>query len=329
MATELFFPQENSQRFNSLNAYLRIRMKTLNPKAKEFSTLFNQLKNVYDSLGDWAGNNVSKLLDSITKETSKENNVTKTIENALTSLQKTKSESILGRKGLQGDEIFVFNTYIPNDFAISLIGDWQTTELISTANIAKGVIDSALGVVKGVSGGLLGSTADLISNSYTTLKNQLQYINNAGLSPLEVKLFQPSFLDTGITFEFIPHSSQEADDILKVLSVFQQAQIPKSKDGEWFDYTALFDIELVVKENNGREKFISNKSNQTIDMFTYFKDLGLTSFNISPITSNNIDLKMKADGSFPGYRVTMNFTTVRKVMDRTDSVETRVKNILG
>jgi len=299
--------------FDRLKAYLTITMKSLDSKSVGFSKLGNLFTGYIQTLGDFGKSSIQALLKD------KEKNLNKAISGFKKRIDKVKTSST--NLGLKGDDIFIFNTYVPNDFALNLVGDWQTQELLSTGKAFEGLVKTALGSIPAV--------GDLLRSQYNVLKNQMQFYNNIGLSPLEVKLFQPSFLETGLNFEFQPNNSKESENLIKLLNVLKQAVIPKSRDGEWYEYLALFDIELVVPENNRTNtESISNKKNKTIELFTIFKDLGMTNLNVTPMTGNNLNSAFRTDGSLHGAKISMSFTSVKKIYDEKETVSQRVDNIL-
>ena len=105
----------------------------------------------------------------------------------------------------------------------------------------------------------------------------------------------------------------------KALRILKQGTIPNSKNGEWFDYPALFDIEVMIKEKDNGVALVTNKHKSTTDLFTNFKDLGMASFNMTSDSGNNVDLKFREDGALQVYKVSMSFTSTKKYYEEPDN----------
>jgi len=315
---KLYFPNGND--FNDLNVYLEITMKALSTDTEGFSKLGSLMKN-------YTGNIVTSAWENAKGALSGKGDFKKALSDITGALNDAKKLGKNGKeiKPLEGHEIFKFLTYVPSDLSLSLQGDWQSTQLISTAK----VIETAVAGIGGALGGVVGSA---LSNQYTLLKNQIESFNNVGLSPFEIKLFQPSFLDQTLNFEFNPNNSESSFAIIKALNILKQGVVPKSADGEFFEFPALFDIK--VKFNASAQQdidsaVVSNKGDKLLKLYTDFENLGMTTFSLVPISGNNSDLKAKYDGSFLGYKLSLSFTSTEKIFDREKTVQTRVKDILG
>jgi len=294
---KLQYPRESE--FKKYRAYLKITMKTF----KESSDGFANVKNMVDGYGDKLKGVVSNIMSWIPGDDKKANILSSDEQNTLLS-------SKYKDTGYGSEGVFEFETYIPADFGISLAGDWSSTELISTEKILETAI-------KG--GAKLFGVGSFVSNQYSLLKNQLQYNTNQALTPLEIKQFKPSFLDTTLNFDFRPKTRDEMIAVDKALRILKQGTIPNSKNGEWFDYPALFDIEVMIKEKDNGVALVTNKHKSTTDLFTNFKDLGMASFNMTSDSGNNVDLKFREDGALQVYKVSMSFTSTKKYYEEPDN----------
>jgi len=316
-AIKIQFPETNE--FDKYTAYLRITMKS-------FTTNDSAWSNAGDLFGDYTGKVVDAGISIIKSITGGKD------ELAINDIAKTNVKRETGFNLGKNSEILIFETYIPADFGVSLTADWSSTELISTEKIVEAGI-------KGTAKGFGSTIGNFVNNQYGLVKNQLQYLSNQTLTPLEIKQFKPSFLDQTINFDFRPQNKSESIKIINALKMLKQGVIPNSKNGEWFDYPALFDVKVMLKENdgNGVPYIVNNPNSETTDLFTNFKDLGMTSFNMSSDSGNNVELKFRADGSLPVYKVSMSFTSTKKyyeddggtVSKRVSSIADNMKTELG
>jgi len=316
MSKEKILRRFPESKIDEYNAYLRITMKSLNTDEGAFS----KFGSIYSGYIDKTVKVGSTIISAFTSGTSTE--LTKNINDVLNRSKEAKDIGLT-----TGEDIMIFETYIPAGFGISLTGDWAVTEMMSTEKILSSVI-------KGGSSLFGQSAGNFVSNQYTLLKNELESKSNMTLTPLEIKQFRPSFLDTTLDFDFRPQSRKESELIMQVVKALKQGLIPNSKNGEWYDYPALFDIEVVIKGSDNGVAMVSNKNKDSTDLFTNFKSLGMTSFNMTSDSGNNVDMKVREDGSLPIYKLSMGFTSTTKYFEKDtneskNTVKKRVNSILG
>lgn len=215
-------------------------------------------------------------------------------------------------------EVFTFNTYIPAEMAMNMISDWAENDLLSKIDLtAKGLTKLA-----GSLGGAAGIGGQAVMEQYESIKNHLQYYGAIGITPPAVKIFKPSFLDQQLDFEFIPESQEEANDLLIMMKVFKESQIPFSNDGEVFNFPAVFKMEVIPVGD-----IISNKQDTIADLFLKFENLGLSDFTVTALSGDHVDAKVKQDGKFPGYKVSMKFTTINRIYSN-ERIQDRIDKYL-
>jgi hypothetical protein len=295
-------------------AYLEIKMKTLEQTKAD-------IKNINLLMGDYKEKLKKASVSILDVLGSDSETINGLIDDNIVDKKSGKDE--ITKNQLKGTDKLIFNTYIPADFGVSLSGNWEATELISQSKMLETLVTGGSKLLGDAVGGFIAS-------QYTVLKNQLQYHSNMTLSPLEIKQFKPSFLDTTLNFDFVPKNKEESTNILKAMMMLKQGLIPSSTNGEWFTFPALFDVNVIIREkdDNGVE-IINNDGNGKMDLFTNFKNLGMTSFSLTSNSGNNLDMKFREDGTLPAYKLSMGFTTVEKYYanDSEMSVSKRIDDI--
>lgn len=240
-----------------------------------------------------------------------------TIKKGLTEIRKIKLDTSLIPP--ESEPKFTFNTYIPAEMAMSMISDWSDIELFSKVDTAaKGLTALSESIP-----GFTGSGAKMLAGQYESIKNHLQYYGAIGITPPAVKIFKPSFLDQFLDFEFIPESQKEANDLLIMMKVFKESQIPYSNDGEVFNFPAVFKMNVKMVKD-----VVTNEKDSIADLFLNFENLGLQEFNVTALSGDHIDAKVKKDGKFPGYKVSMKFTTINRMYSN-EKIDARINEYLG
>ncbi len=305
MAKIIQYPN-NQEQFDSLRAYLSISMYLLHS-----GTGIDDLSKMFTDRSDVLAKNETKTTTDKTTFFSKLVNAGTSVVDTATDIleQGTIATSLIKP---DANPVLIFNTYIPLDMALNMQSDWNEASLFSKVGLGESI-------VKSLDFGLAGK---LISNNIESIKNHLQYYSATGLTPPKVKIFEPSFLEQDLEFEFIPESKQEADEILLMIKVFKESQIPFSNDGEIFKFPAVFKMEVNL---NG--DVVTNDGNTIEDMFLKFDNLGLTNITAVSMGEGHVDAKVKQDGKFPAYKVSMKFTMINKLYS-TEDLETRLNRYL-
>ena len=322
MAKTIKYPGDDEQ-FNDLRAYLNIRMYIPTSKGS-FSTISDMFVNVAEQLGGATFEifEAGKKLVTNGDFTDFVGNSVTTLKKKIKNIQDINLDISLITAEMEDGPIFTFNTYVPAEMALNVVSTWQESELFSkTEGAIKG-----LGKLTTAISGFVGKGAGIIFEQYETIKNQFQYLSAVGITPPKIKIFEPSFLDQDIEWDFYPETKTEADNILLMGKIFKESQIPYSNDGEIFKFPAIFKMKVIM---NG--DIVTNDNDDVADMYFNFENLGLETFSITPISTESASIKVKADGKLSGYKVTMKFTSITKkysdelVTDRIEKYTNQIK----
>lgn len=306
MAENNVFIPSKGNGWEDLRAYLTIEVYTL-----DSSKIFDRMKEIFgtDVLNKLTSEAPSKLTDIFSSFKDVIGDIEETVKTAQFDVK-------LLPKGTT--PTFTINTFVPNSYTLNLKASWDTIDLFGkTDAMAKGAT-SAVGL-------LSGTASKFLDSGYTAIKNHLQYYATTGISPAQVKIFKPEFLDRELEFTFIPESVQEVKDIVNTIKILKQCMIPQSSDGEIFTFPALFNIKV---NWNDRKGVVSTDDNFLKSIFFDYEEMGLSSFEASSSGGDALDLRPHADGSLPEYKLSMSFTSVRRNYDPNKSVLSRIEEIL-
>lgn len=308
------------------SVYLRINMKTLDSNFN-MEKVANLLKEDLKTTAKYTLLTTGKIYENLPSLSDVTNMVKKNQTTTVNKHINTASESIFTEigKGIEVKEIDVFkdstvqfslDTYIPHDFIINMIGEWETAN-ISTG--LQGLIQ--LGSKTPIVGGLLETV-------YNKVKNNLANASSTSINPKEIKIYKPTFSDFTLNFEYNPNSLQEAKDIENIVLLFKEAMIPTNNTNqEIFEYPAVFDIEIIVN-NDDEITTAETKTDKLFDHLTSKRTFGLVSFDGKPRNGENKDLQTRKDGRMMGWDLTMSFTSIQKTFRNSVSLSNRLTSLI-
>ena len=300
MKRETYFPNEKSFK---LPIYLEIKMKII--KDSNFKTIGNLLTN--------ASKNLKAKIASASATKDKINAIVDT------SNEESNSNNVNETKDLNNnmEEIFTFYTYVPKDFGVSLAASWEAGNFVGltdTGNLIKKLISKGFGDV-----------GSFFSDKSTEIKNQAEYNFQAGLTEKQIKLFKPLFINKAITFTFQPNNSEDSLNLLKTAEILKQGVIPKSTNGQFYNFPATFDINVVLVDDSGK---VSTEINKITTLLNEFNNLGMTDFSFKQLESDQLDMKINSDGTPKSYNLSMTFTSIERLKSDQSTLE-RIKTIYG
>jgi len=316
----VIFPKEVSE----YPAYLEITLKTL--AGGDFvNSLKNELVNTVNSAitfaGDVAGVFGKSAVDffsgALTGASIDPNTVNKTLD-VLFKDQKVKEVNYFN-----GTPKLKFTTYIPADFESSIVSNWSESELFGGINSVLNNLDK------------IPFAGSLIGAAYNALKNNASAISHVAITPKMVKLYQPSFFDFDLNFEYNIDNPTDGQLFLATMRAFQESQRPTNRKNseELYNFPAIFDIKILInssKNENGKT-VITTKDN-TLNLWNHItsqKGYGLTKITVTPKSGQSSEMKFRNDGINGSYIVRMSFTSLRRMYNtENDNVTNAIDNII-
>jgi len=298
---------------NDMKAILTITIKTL-----DLGTNMEELKKAFTG--------ILGLNSNVTAESAWTDLKSNAIDIGNKLLDNTKD--YLSGSGASFNKILEIDTYVPANFGMQLIGDWQTKNLISIEPLIEKLATTGL---KHLADANLTS---LLAMAYTNLKSTAEKLGNFSLSPRQTKMFNPEFASLDLDFIFKPDTKEESDNILFATKALRECMIPQSVlNAEAFMLPALIDIGIVFVESQIGEDGVetqsvsSNNIDLTSSLFEHMKDLGMSKFSATGESGDNLNLAIK-DGKYASTKWSLSLTTIDKVFKNT-AVTTRIQEIIN
>ncbi len=239
-------------------------------------------------------------------------------------LQKTGDND--NQKNLKKDYKFHFISYVPKDLEWSNGATYGNKKALGVTEIAggdwkkayqKGVAEALYGAIDIATTEFLGNTFREfnLGNPIATTKEQFQMATGIWEDPRLINVFQsPNFIKQSFNFKLLANSSDEANSIKLITTLFKYASLP-SRPGDnnigeiipFLQSPMCFDIMVITP---------TEKDNTARYHLTYeYYFLNLTNVVIKPITTEGReDIPFYIDGHNIGYDLKLDFGSMHPVI---------------